>query len=347
MKVNKSYSRCSNCGGEMVFCPTTFALMCDNCGTTEKIKSENSNEKHIYNENIIENSQKTTKTIKCSNCGAEIPVVKNEITKSCPYCGSKFVIDVEDLDGLKPDLIIPFKFDREKAIEYYKLGVKKKFFAPKAFKKAPNLDSLHGTYIPCFSFDSNTKSSYNGSLRIAHRTTINGRTETTYSTRHISGKKDLDFKNFLIESSVLAQQESFEQIKPFIFDERSTYKYNADFIRGYEVENYTDSLKSCKLLSETYMKEKIKNAILMEYHYDSVNYFNLTTTFNDNKYAYILVPVYFIDFKYKNKNYRNYLNGQTGKLCNNLPKSGWKIFFCIILTILLVVAGFVLLSIFA
>lgn len=338
MSIKKTHAKCSGCGGMLEFDAKTQSLVCKNCKSLIEIEKVPSIDKNIYTENIT-SSKRENKTSNCTNCGASLNIEEREITKTCPYCNSNFVLENEEINGLIPDLIIPFALSKESAIEKYKLNAKKKHFVPNKFKKSPNLDNIYGTYIPSFSFDATTDSIYNGKITQSHtRRTPDGKTETYYTTKHISGSRHYDFTDVFIEASSLTVQKNFDEIKPFVVNESSTFKYSPDFLRGYNVESYNIDLHACKLISENVINEKIKRAILSSYSYSSVNYFNLDTTFSNYKYAYILVPVYFINFKYKNKIYNAYLNGQTGKLGGQFPKSGWKIAFAIIIPILIIVS---------
>lgn len=348
MSVKKSNIKCLGCGGELKFSPQEQALVCKNCGRVHKFETKNNVLKFDFDaQNLVEtNQEKTKKTTNCANCGALLEVEEREITKKCPYCESNFVLDKSEISGLKPNNIIPFAFSKEKAIEYYKKNVKHKWLLPNKFKKNPNIDNVSGTYISCFSFDSNTSSNYSGALSIDRTEFRDGKSYTRTETKFISGSKNLDFENFLIESSSLTNQKFFEEIKPYNVDESTCFEYDENFLRGYNVESYDNDVNSCKKISEELMKVQIKNSILSNYHYSRVQYFNLTTTFSNNKFSYILLPIYFINFNYKNKTYRTYLNGQTGKIGNDLPKSKVKIAFLVLLGILFVL-GIILLMMFA
>ncbi|MBE5745723.1 MAG: hypothetical protein E7359_00325 [Clostridiales bacterium] len=342
MKIKKNHSKCSSCGGNLVYDAKSQNLFCNNCNRTIEIEKINCIDKKDYNltTNTINNERKTTN---CSSCGAQIEIKEREITKTCPYCNNNFVLEINEINGIKPDLIIPFQFNKEEAIEKYKLGVKKKFFLPNKFKKSADFSSIYGTYISSFSFDSYTKSTYNGRLSETETyTDSNGKSHSKTTYQNISGKKDIQFENIIAEASSLTNQKLFEEIKPYNINEKTTYVYNPDFIRGYAVETNDNSLENCKVVSENLMKEKIKKIILSKYFYDRVEYFNLNTTFLNNKYSYMLVPVYFININYKNKTYTTYLNGQTGKLGENLPKSKWKIALTIGLPILIFIIIFIL-----
>lgn len=339
--IKKSNSKCLGCGGNLIYDPQENNLVCENCKSIKNFDKNFCIDKKDYK--IIDKTEnKISKTTNCSNCGASLDVIENRISLHCPYCNSNFVLDDNEILGLKPDLIIPFKFNKNKAFEHYKNGVKKQFFLPNKFKNSPTFNNIYGTYIPSFCFDADTNSTYFGSLTCSKTTRLNGQTHTTRYTKNINGTKQMSFNNIFVEASNLTEQKSFNNILPFKLEENETYSYSGNFIRGYKVESYEDNLISCKVMSENLINKKIEKAILSNYSYDFVNYLNINTTFLNNKYAYVLVPVYFIDIKYKNKIYHTYLNGQTGKLGKNLPKSGVKIIFLVLGIILFFASFFIL-----
>lgn len=345
MSIKKTNARCTGCGGSLIFDSKSQNLICKNCNSQIEIDKVNKLIKKDYTCSS-ETSSIKGKSTNCSSCGALLEIKEREITKTCPYCNNNFVLELEEINGLKPDLIIPFQFDKKEAIEKFKQGVKKKHFLPNKFKKSPNFSKIDGTYISSFSFDSKTQSSYSGRLaKDESYTDSNGNRKTRTTYQNISGDKSLDFENVIVESSSQANQALFEEIKPFNINNQTVFEYNPDFIRGYLVESYDNSLSNAKVISEDLMKSRIKNAILANYRYDRVVSFNLSTNFFDNKYNYMLVPVYFINIDYKKKTYITYLNGQTGRLGENLPKSKLKIAMLFLIPILLITAFIVLINV--
>lgn len=332
--MEQKYKKCRGCGGNLYFSPEYNNLKCSSCDSVTSFDKFNSIEKKPY----TKQNEKLTKNqiIKnCYFCGAQITLNGNEITHTCPYCDNSFVLEKSEMQGLTPNLIIPFNFSKEKAVEYYKEGVKKARFLPNKFKKAPSFESLTGTYVPCFAFDCSSETNYNGKLyNETTWTDSNGHSHTSRSYFNIGGLHGDTFENYLIEASNKTTQSLFKQIEPYKINKESVYEYNANFIRGYKVNSNDSSLNSCKLLSEDLMNDEIKRRILSKYSYDGISYYSQTTHFSNEKFAYILLPLYFFTIKHKKKEYLTYLNGQTGKLGKNLPKSALKITLFVLLIIL-------------
>ena len=345
-KIKTSEASCASCGATMKYSPSKKKLYCENCQSCKEIAFDVIEKKHKWDDRSKDKEEQKvwaeqTKNLKCPSCGANVILNKLEYSKACPYCGSSLVGDVNELPSMAPDGIIPFIFDKEEASAMYVKGMRKKWFLPNKFKKAPPTDNIYGVYIPSFSYDAITESKYSGTLATDHtHRDSNGRTYTTTSYQHISGNHNSAFKDVLVETSSKLNQAQFMALEPF--DMTKVVKFDQGFIMGYTVEHYENTLEECKKVSENIMNDKIKSEILSHYHYDRVESFSLSTNFSDEKYMYYLLPTYKCDYKYKEKNYTTFMNGQTGKVGKGYPKSPVKITF-FVLFILLIIAGLIFL----
>lgn len=61
----------------------------------------------------------------CNTCGAEL--VADEYTSAtfCSFCGNPTLVEDRLKGEFKPSTIIPFKINKDKAVEIYKTGVRK------------------------------------------------------------------------------------------------------------------------------------------------------------------------------------------------------------------------------
>lgn len=340
--VKSENKKCKSCGGSVVFSPSFQCLICEKCQSKTDIDKNEKYEKHIYEKDKDYSTKVNIKTDnKCKNCGAQIDTQNGEISAICPYCSSAFVQDLKETSAIKPDFVVPFLIDKNQAIEKFKKGVKKKIFVPNAFKKQQNIKNVESFYFPVFSFDENTNSSYVGSLGTTH-TDRNGGSHTTY--RNISGTIKLTHEDVLVESSSHLNQLQLEKILPYKIS-GSAMQYNDDFVRGFSLEYYVNSVQKCKKLADTIIEQNIKSSILSKYSYDFVSYLNVQTSANDEKYAHGVLPVYKFSYRFKEKEYSTLINGQTGKIGSGLPISKVKVGFTVFFSALLLV-GIILLFVF-
>ena len=55
----------------------------------------------------------------CNSCGGEIVADESTGASECPFCGNPVVMTGQFAGDLKPDLVIPFKLDKNAAIEAF------------------------------------------------------------------------------------------------------------------------------------------------------------------------------------------------------------------------------------
>lgn len=343
-KIESAQNKCTSCGSNLYFCPSTQDLACEKCGSHYEIQNngtikthdlfgeDGSNEQKEYEEYIAK-----SKVFKCPNCGSNVVLNQYEISKKCPYCDTSLVIQENSIPGIKPDACIPFAFDEKNASEKFSQGVKKKFWAPRKFKRGIPENQIHGIYIPSFAYDLDTASTYKGRLYTEHtETDSQGHSHTERSYFYVSGSHDARFEDEIVESSSKITQKEIMGVLPYNHSVQKPFKN--EYILGYSVEHYEQNAKDCYPVCKQIVDGKIRSQILRKYHYDGVDYLNIDSTYSNQMYRYYILPMYRFDYQYKNKKYITYMNGQTGRVDNNVPKSKLKIFFAIIIPILLVLA---------
>ena len=114
VKVKASNKKCKNCGGDLIFNPKTQKLDCEKCGSQFDITMIKYLNKNPYVRGIPNQDThawaREPKKMKCQTCGADIELYGLIITSKCQYCESNYVTDINELPGLKPEAVIPFKF---------------------------------------------------------------------------------------------------------------------------------------------------------------------------------------------------------------------------------------------
>ena len=138
IKIKGNNDKCKSCGAEMRFAPQYQNLFCPSCGSVHQFAKSKEIANHLVSEKLRSNKHrewlKNNKFLQCDNCGAKMGLGKNELSTICPYCGSDFVSEMQEIEGVKPDAIIPFKFDENFAGKEFKITrYKKIIFNPYSF----------------------------------------------------------------------------------------------------------------------------------------------------------------------------------------------------------------------
>lgn len=327
---------CKNCGATLRFLPN-HELVCEKCMKTYDIEYVAPGGKHPLEFSAEKSDEyrswvNNNKVFKCENCGSNVILNKLEISKECPYCGSNVVSETRKLPGLLPDAIIPFQFSKKIAVQHLINEAKKRFFVSGKFKKDGTKTFVTGIYVPAFNFDKDTETKYRAKI-----------SEIRASGKHIStniytikGTYRCKFKDIYVESSSKISQKDLNGVLPF--KTVDAVKFDESYILGYTVENYNNGLKNCNLIVNDIMRDKIKQGIIRRRCpiNSSVVEYHAQTTFSNEHFAYTLVPVYRFEYKFSNKTYVTYMNGQTGKVDKNLPKSVLKIAITILASVFVI-----------
>ena len=127
-------NKCSSCGGNTVFEPSSGTLKCPFCGSEKEIEKTRENTiEHDFLQALEKEDHSwddEKRVFKCENCGAETLLDKDKVADFCSFCGSSHIAISEHHAGIKPALVLPFQISKEEAVEKFKVWMKKSYFAP-------------------------------------------------------------------------------------------------------------------------------------------------------------------------------------------------------------------------
>ena len=320
---------CPNCGGKTSFNPTKQVLECLYCNSVVDVDDKRTaTEKSLevlFKEAKVWND---TEVIKCNNCGCQEVVTKGQISTSCSFCGTNNIVKTSQIGGMKPHGVCPFNKTLNDAKNITAEWVRKKKFAPNAFKRTAKSKDLKGVYSPAFTFDCRTLTTYSGRLgRTEYYTVrgIDGKSERKSRTVSfsISGNYQRTFDDFLVQASSNIPESTLDRLAPY--PTGSSVEYNEKYLAGYTANTYSKDGRQTWAEGQRKMEARIEREILNKYDHDRVYTFDAKTGYHNVAFKYLLLPVYVGHHTYKDKNYNFYINGSTGKIDGKAPVSGWKI----------------------
>ncbi len=346
-KVSTEWAKCQGCGANLRFDPASQKLVCDHCGTKVEISSKEIAKEHdilagLSDDCMWQNDDSTA--FRCANCGAEVVLSKSETAKNCPFCGTPYVEKEESLTGIKPNAVLPFTVSFETAKEKSKTWAKRKFFAPRKFKKTASSENLKGVYTPCFTFDSQTYSYYEGRLGRTHTTTSgSGKNATTHTYTEwfsVSGAYNEFFDDVLITAGEKFDQKRLNKVSPY--DTNNSSAYDGKYLLGFMAYHYDREISDCWSSAKKIIDRVIRRSILSQYSYDVIDYLNISTHHERVTYKYVMLPVYVGHFEYRKKLYNFFVNGTTGKVAGKTPVSPLKVLLAVLIGVAVVVGGVLL-----
>jgi predicted RNA-binding Zn-ribbon protein involved in translation (DUF1610 family) len=340
---------CENCGAELLYAPGTVALKCDYCGHTKEIASSEKDIKEIELKQYLSDmgmqshSEEIT-MIQCKNCGANQHIEEHYKSLHCIYCITPLIVeDMYKEQWIVPGAILPFQITQEKAHQIFKSWVKGLWFAPDKLNKA-TLDpqNTKGLYTPYWTFDAQLYANYTGQrgeYYYVTKTVGSGKNKRTVRERktrwypasgHVSGfvndtlTKASKQKSGIIPSKI--EHWNLNLLKPF----------DSSFLSGFITEKYTIPLKSGHNQAEKVANQIADTWSRRDIGGDTQRISSLDMTLSEETFKHILLPIYISRYKFKNKQYNFFVNGESGEIYGQRPYSFWKIFFLVLSIVLLI-----------
>lgn len=322
--------KCPCCGGSVAFDVGVQKLKCPFCDTEFDINQIPQNEDAGL-EAIPDSINWTTQgkgwaegetdkmsVYACNNCGGEIIADENTGASSCPYCNSPVVMKGKFSGALRPDLVIPFKYDKNAAKEALKKHISTKKYVPKAFKDENHLDEIKGVYVPHWLFTGDAYARVN--LKCFNKKTWSDSQYRYIETEEydVFREGNLAFENVPVDGSTKMPNTLMESIEPF--DLSQAVEFNTAYLAGYMADKYDVAVEQCTDRANERIKQSAVDAVrktINQYEEITTNFANLNIA--NGTYRYALYPVWMLRTSWKGENYTFAMNGQTGKFIGNIP----------------------------
>jgi len=185
-------------------------------------------------------------TLKCSSCGSEVVIDTASSTQArCHWCRHTLSINQQIPNGSVPDMVLPFKLQKNIAQNNIDSFVKKRsFFAHPTFKKEFTSDNIMGVYLPYMLVDINGHSYLKGQGEIKIRQYSIGSDEhkTTYydaDLYDVEREFDLYVNDLTVESSKdklnhTSSDKTTNIINSIMpFDTENCVKWDSNYIKGF------------------------------------------------------------------------------------------------------------------
>lgn len=333
---------CTNCGAELTYQPGTTTLTCQYCGAENEIPEIEGDVEELdfhtfLTEKAGQQEQITQHLVKCDSCGASCTLDPNVTATECAYCSTPLVVEnARDESVIQPKSLLPFKLSQDKALTEFKVWVSKRWFAPNDLKKASlNFDHFKGVYVPYWTYDTDTTSSYVGQrgdyyYETQHYTTMeNGKSVSkTRQVRKIRwrsarGTVSKLFDDILVPATQSLPQKCIEKLEPW--DLQNLVPFEKSFLSGFIAEKYAIDLEGgfdrAKQIADVTIRKLIKRDI----GGDEQRITRVNTNYSDITFKHLLLPVYVCAYRFKEKLYRFLINGRTGEVQGERPWSWIKL----------------------
>jgi len=321
--------KCPCCDAGLKFEADAQKLSCEYCGNTfdfEAIEVYNENSSMVESFNWSESEvsgwtddeQTRLQSFQCPSCGGEILTDDTTAATFCPYCENPAIMSGRVAGGLKPDAVIPFKTAKEDAqVAFLKLS-KGKPLLPKDFSNQQRLEKITGMYVPFWLY--NCAGNQEGRYRA---TRVHFWSDSHYNYKRtdyylLTRAAKAEFDGIPMDGSTKIDNTIMESIEPF--DYTQMVDFETAYLSGYLADKYDVEHTAGK----ERIRQRVSSTLDSQIRTSMIGYattipIQKQLNIEHSKAKYVLLPVWMLHSRYKDKTYVFAMNGQTGKMTGTFP----------------------------
>ncbi len=353
---------CPDCGGEMVWNAGKQVLSCPFCGF---VPAEQPARGAAVGGTILERDLEAaltnvgddhrgygtaTVSVKCESCQAISVFEPGRVAQRCEFCGSPAIVPYnETRDPISPESLLPVKLNQGTVRDLLKRWYASRWFAPDRLKSFALTDTLHGIYLPYWTFDAQAHADWTAESGDYYYENVTRRDAKGNSIRtqerrvrwyRTSGQLDHFFDDDLIPGTTGVRIDLLRKVEPFPTNELAPY--DPSFVRGWTVERYQIDLRNASTASHGQMEAALRSLCAGQVPGDTHRNLQVDATFRDRTFKHILVPVWLVTYTLGAKSFQTLVNGYTGVIAGDRPISWVKVFFYVILPIMVALIALLL-----
>lgn len=350
--------RCDNCGALMAWDAASGKLRCDSCGALRAVEA--AGEAVVVDHSLDEGLARKprgrlgagSRELKCGECGAVVELADGITATRCSFCGSPQVKPEEAReDHLRPESVVPFSVGRDASLAAFKGWLGKLWFRPSDLSDKARVADLRGVYVPYWSFDTEVGSRWTADAGYHYHedeeyTDSNGQRQTRRVQRTrwqpASGARQDRHEDHLVCASKGLPEGLMRSASQFDLG-AGLVAYSPDYLQGFSAESYALELRDAWTRARAEIEDAQESRCRDDVPGDTQRGLRCNHRFGDTRFKHVLLPVWIAAFRYHDKVYRFLVNGQSGKVTGEAPRSWLKILLFVAVIAALVVGAVLLL----
>ncbi len=174
---------CPECGGNLEWHPQAQTLRCPYCGTTApwSPSAHADDPSAIAEQDLLQALRNPASgrgwgreryEVECQNCRAISVFDAQRTAQRCDFCGSPAIVaHTGGGEAITPQSILPFKISDGQIRDRIRQWYGSRWFAPNKLKTAALTDTLHGIYLPYWTFDAHASAQWQAQAGYYYYTT--------------------------------------------------------------------------------------------------------------------------------------------------------------------------------
>jgi len=337
---------CPACGAEAHWNPAKQVLACAFCGTQSPATLETRGTDTVIVEHDLVAAlrripdeargwQAEKTSVRCRSCQAISVFDADKIGKRCDFCGStQLVTYTEVKDVFRPESLLVMKVSESEARDLIRSWYRKQWLAPNRLRTKALTDTTKGVYLPYWTFDAHADSEWTAEAGEYYSTMENGKHVRRIRWRSTAGQLSHVFDDQLVPASRGVHAKWLRGVEPF--PTAALVPYDAGYLSGWTVERYQIDLVDAAARSRQQMEGELLRFCASRVPGDTHRNLVVRSTFSDQRFKHILLPVWLMTYTFGGKAYQVVINGVTGTVAGGRPWSWVKIALLVLLALIVV-----------
>jgi hypothetical protein len=286
----------------------------------------------------------------CPQCAAEVEISADKLSELCAFCETPLVLD-SDQDRAPVDLVAPFDLTQRVAAERLRQHLAGHWMAPEAVRNAADPDELRGVLVPFWVQDATARSEYTADVGLwwyetqTYTVTVNGKTQVrTRRVRHTewhscAGSHVHEYQDHLVSGSSGLPEAEANELEPF--DLGKAVPFNVSYLAGQVAERPSIDHDEARRTATEELAQLENRAIKGFLPGDEVRGVRNQTQIEVQRVRLALLPVWISAYTWKGKTFRLLVNGQSGEVIGDVPRSWVKVggIVAVVLVLFLLILG--------
>jgi predicted RNA-binding Zn-ribbon protein involved in translation (DUF1610 family) len=331
--------KCRHCGGVISYSATEQQLTCPYCGRSQEVEAGEVGQAAAEFEFTLATMERAQygwgeerRELVCESCGAVVTIAADALTDTCTFCGSNRVLARSAPgDVLRPTALIPFVVDQAQCQAQVTEWLGRGWMHPPALRRVRALREMTGIYLPYWTFDARVRADWKAEIGTerTERYYEDGewKTRTVIDWNWRSGRVHLPINDHLVPGTAQVSQVLLSKAAPF--DLQGLAEYDAGYLAGWQAKTYDVPLEQTWEIAREEMREQAKHACYRDTGSSHVRNMQMTADFADERWRYILLPVYLASYRFDERTFQVMVNGQAGKVAGQKPVAWIRIWLAI------------------
>lgn len=297
-------------------------LFCANCGTEAPRAADDAPATRDV-------ARLATHNFECAGCGASMSFDARAGSLRCPFCGSVDLKQEQDRKILSPNRVVPFRVSREEAEAKLRASLGRGLFRPGDLSERAALVKMTPVYVPYWVFDATTHTHWTADT---DRTPAGARGDW----HPLTGEHHGQHRGLLVGASGALAAAETAKLCPF--DLEAAVAPDTVDLDNVTVEQFAVPRKYARPLARAGLEQAEAEACQAHYVPGRARNVHVNVLVEAQSSEPVLLPVWIMAYRYKDRIFRFLVNGQTGRATGTAPVSWLKISVAIVVVAAAVLA---------